>query len=160
MQRSASSLFLRINFYLFLIPLLTAGLLAQSSGLSGIVTDSSGRVMPGVEVTLTNPETAASRTVITDEVGRYVFDQVTPGSYELRGSLPGFKTSVVTDLALQVDVSPCGCVAQMKASQSFQLESYTTPGLAALFGFTCPAPWRKISTGLVLGAGVPPSSTS
>src|SRR5262245_21271589 len=49
---------------------------------------------------------------------------------------------------------------QRNASQSSVFESYTRPGSIARFGTTCPAPWRKISTGLVFGAGVPPSSTS
>jgi hypothetical protein len=53
-----------------------------------------------------------------------------------------------------------GCTPQMKFSQSLKPESYTRPGSSALLGSTWPAPWRKISTGLVFGAGVPPSSTS
>ncbi len=48
------------------------------------------------------------------------------------------------------------CVPQRKPSQSFHRESKTRPGSAALFGRTCPAPCRKITSGFVFG----PSRTS
>src|SRR5688500_15838116 len=42
-------------------------------------------------------------------------------------------------------------VPHRKASQSKKPESNTRPGSAAEFGRTCPAPWRKITSGCVLG---------
>ena len=91
---------------LFLAFLLTGPLLlAQDSSLTGIVTDAQGGVVPGVEVTVTNQATGTTRTVISDDVGRYTFAQLSPGTYEIRAELTGFQTTVVSDVALRVNSS-------------------------------------------------------
>ena len=60
-------------------------------GVRGLVRDPQG-VIPGAEVTLTNEETNAVRTVVSNDVGEYVFTGVLPGVYSVRVALPGFKT--------------------------------------------------------------------
>jgi len=54
--------------------LLTAPAFAQISTaqLDGRVTDTSGGVLPGVTVTMTQAETGAVRSVVTDENGGYL----------------------------------------------------------------------------------------
>ena len=47
-------------------------------------------------------------------------------------------------------------VPHRNASQSFQPDSYTNPGSAALFGCTCPAPCMK----MISGSFLEPSLTS
>ena len=77
---------------------------AQVSGtFSGTVTDQSGAVLPGVEVTATNTGTALTRTVITNERGDYVISVLPIGEYEVQASLPGFQTAVRPGITLQVD---------------------------------------------------------
>ena len=68
---------------------------AQTSGgtISGVVTDSSGAVMPGVAVQVTNQGTGTIRNAITDNTGRYRFDDLMAGSYELSFARPGFETA-------------------------------------------------------------------
>src|SRR5437016_8077871 len=67
-----------------------------TSTLSGNVTDTTGAVIPGTEVTITNLATSATRTATTNEVGAYVFPQVPPGTYKVDFKKEGF-SSVVRD---------------------------------------------------------------
>jgi len=64
----------------------TLSLAAQSVGLGGIagvVRDSSGAIVPGAAVTLTNSGTGASRTLTTNSEGFYQAQFLQPGIYEL-----------------------------------------------------------------------------
>jgi Carboxypeptidase regulatory-like domain/TonB-dependent Receptor Plug Domain len=73
--------------------LLACPLFAQNAGsLRGTVTDTTGAVLPGVNVTLTNEATKFARTAVTDSKGAYFFSAVEPGSYSLSAAISGFKT--------------------------------------------------------------------
>src|SRR5437899_216083 len=65
-----------------------AGAAAQASRvgatLEGIVSDTSGAVIPNSKVTLHNPLTNQSRTVTTDEQGFFRAAQLAVGTYEVR----------------------------------------------------------------------------
>jgi len=63
-----------------------------NASLSGTVSDVSGALIPGVEVTATNTGTGVVGTVITNESGTYRFPSLQPGSYEVKASLAGFQT--------------------------------------------------------------------
>jgi hypothetical protein len=73
-----------------------------SGEISGTVVDSSGSVMPGVRVTLTNAATNAVRLTQTNESGLYVFPAVPPGNYNLKVELEGFSTAEQTNINVQV----------------------------------------------------------
>ncbi len=76
-----------------LIVLVARAAFAQSAGsLRGIVADSSGAVLPGATVTLTNEATKFTRTATSDAKGQYFFASVDPGNYTLKVELTGFKT--------------------------------------------------------------------
>src|SRR5688500_2936380 len=76
---------------------------AQATGqISGRVTDMTGGVLPGVDVTLTRTDTGGARQVVTNETGAYAFPSLNPGPYRLTGSLQGFRTFVQSDIVLQV----------------------------------------------------------
>jgi trimeric autotransporter adhesin len=66
---------------------------AQSfyGGVRGGVRDAAG-VVPAVELTLVNEETAVARTSVTNSAGEYAFTDVAPGRYTLRAILSGYKT--------------------------------------------------------------------
>jgi hypothetical protein len=83
--------------------LLTAAIVfAQATGqISGRVTDATGAVLPGVEITVTQTETGLARNTITNEVGTYTFPSLALGPYRLEVSLPGFRT-FVSNITLQV----------------------------------------------------------
>ena len=74
--------------------------------ISGTVKDQTGAVLPGVEVTVTQTDTAASRTAVTNETGSYVLSNLPIGPYRLEAGLPGFRTFVQTGIVLQVNASP------------------------------------------------------
>ena len=85
------------SFCAFLLALFGVGAVADSSaqsfygGVRGAVRDADG-VVPGVELTLLNVETAVTRTSVTNSVGEYAFTDVVPGQYSLRAFLTGYKT--------------------------------------------------------------------
>jgi hypothetical protein len=58
--------------------------------LTGTVTDTSGAVLPGVTVTVTNTRTQSSRTVVSDDVGNYLLPNLDPGAYTIVTALSGF----------------------------------------------------------------------
>jgi hypothetical protein len=74
----------------------TAALVLLSCGaavaqtISGIVTDSSGAVLPGVTVEASNAATQQVRAVVTDGAGRYVIPNLQPGNYAATFRLDGF----------------------------------------------------------------------
>lgn len=64
-----------------------------TSRLSGVVTDSTGAVLPGVTVTATNEATGVSFTTVTSGAGTYVFEALGSGTYTVRAELAGFKAA-------------------------------------------------------------------
>jgi len=71
---------------------LPAAAFAQAS-ITGTVRDTSGAVMPGVTVEATSPDlTEKVRTVVTDGSGQYRIITLTPGTYTVTFTLPGFST--------------------------------------------------------------------
>src|SRR5574341_57211 len=87
----------------FLFTIATHGLLlAQSpqATISGIVTDSTGAVIPGVQVTAINPATAQRTTAITNGQGFFVLTQLAIGDYTIEAEKAGFKKFVRQALTL------------------------------------------------------------
>ncbi len=63
-----------------------------TTSLRGTISDPTGAVLPGANVTLTDPQTGFSRSAKTDSDGAYQFPQVPPATYALTISSPGFAT--------------------------------------------------------------------
>jgi hypothetical protein len=95
-------------FGALILLLTTAAASAQLSTaeLSGRVTDTSGAVLPGVTVTMTQTATQAVRTAITDSDGTYVISNLPTGPYRLEVSLQGFRSYVQNGIVLQVGATP------------------------------------------------------
>ena len=73
---------------------LPAAAYAQAS-FSGIARDTSGAVLPGVTVEASSPVLIEkSRSATTDGEGRYIIQDLRPGTYRVAFTLPGFKTVV------------------------------------------------------------------
>ena len=63
------------------------------SGISGVVKDSTGAVLPGVTVEASSPALIErTRTVSTDGQGVYNFTDLRPGAYSVTFTLQGFDT--------------------------------------------------------------------
>jgi hypothetical protein len=109
---------------------------ASTGALNGTVVDSSGAVVPGVEMTVTNEATGEVRTVSTQSDGVFRVPLLAPGSYRVEARRRGFKALVrpgvivnvteMTTLNLPLEV---GDVAQKvtveAAAQLVQTESST-----------------------------------
>src|SRR5437762_12708246 len=84
---------------------------AQATGLAGVVKDNTGGVLPGVTVEAASPALIEKvRTVTTDEQGQYKVIDLRPGAYKVTFSLPGFATVVGEDIDL-----PAGFTATVNA---------------------------------------------
>jgi outer membrane receptor protein involved in Fe transport len=79
--------------------------LGQGTGgrILGRVADSSGAVLAGVKVTVTNEATGVSRDTQTNGSGDYAFPEVPVGTYTLSFDLTGFKTSVSKGVTVELN---------------------------------------------------------
>lgn len=66
-----------------------AGQSTFTSQLSGVISDSSGAVIPGARVTLTDEGTNIATNSITNKTGIYLFTGIRPGSYTIRVEATG-----------------------------------------------------------------------
>jgi hypothetical protein len=74
--------------------------------ISGTVKDTSGGVLPGVDVTVTQTATGLTRSAVTDEGGNYTLTNLPIGPYRLEAKLSGFRTYVQTGITLTVNANP------------------------------------------------------
>ena len=77
----------------------------DSATVSGIVQDSTGGVLPGVDVTLTSAGTGVERRTISNEAGLYTFPNVPVGEYRVKATLSGFNTVTKTGVTLSAGVN-------------------------------------------------------
>ena len=83
--------------------LLPATAWAQS-GITGVVRDTSGGILPGVTVEAASPALIAGTSVtVTNEEGRYRFVDLRPGSYSLTFCLTGFQSLRRDGIELQAE---------------------------------------------------------
>jgi len=62
----------------------------ENGAVSGVVTDPSGAVISGAQVTVTSTGTGAARTATSDNSGNYTVANLKPGEYQLKVSQKGF----------------------------------------------------------------------
>jgi hypothetical protein len=74
-----------------------------TAGLAGVVTDSSGGLVPGAAITLTNLDQGLKRETTTDEEGAYQFTLLQPGRYQITARKQGFKQVTQDGLELEVN---------------------------------------------------------
>ena len=97
------------RFSIAALSLLLAGGIAWAQGtaqLNGRVNDESGGLLPGATVTVTQTDTAFTRTTVTDASGAWVMTNLPIGPYRLEISLQGFRTYVQSGIVLQVEATP------------------------------------------------------
>lgn len=136
---------------LVLFTLSAATLAAQSAGtgaLTGTVTDPTGAVVPGVTVVLVNPETNQTRTTTTGADGVYKFSLLPPGVYSVRFSAPGFKTSEVGAVTVNVTETP---VLDRVLEVGAQAEQVTVEATAELLQTASSTLGTTVGTATVTG---------
>jgi hypothetical protein len=62
----------------------------NTTGLSGVITDPTGAVVPQVAVEISNPATGLIKVVKSNAKGEYEFEQIAPGTYTVTISAPNF----------------------------------------------------------------------
>src|SRR5580698_4189752 len=77
---------------------------SNSGDIRGTVTDSSGAVVPGVNVTVANNDTGVISKYVTNGDGLYDTNSILPGSYTVTFSKGGFETTKRGPIALQVGI--------------------------------------------------------
>jgi len=100
LRRSVLSCILIATVLLLLLPAF-----GQSTGgrIIGRVSDSTGAVITGANVSLVNEATGVSRQTKTDQSGDYTFVEVAPGNYRVEYVLQGFKKDIRTNVTLDVN---------------------------------------------------------
>src|SRR3954469_25404263 len=89
---------------LCIVMLGTVGFAQTNTGrITGLVTDATGAVIPGVEVTVRNPATGLSRNTLTNESGNYQVPLLPPAVYSVQVALTGFSTEIRDGVTVQVD---------------------------------------------------------
>src|SRR6266704_3068353 len=118
----------RFCLALMAIALLACGSFAQSTtagAIGGLVTDQTGAVVPGANVTSLNLGTGATSTAATDGVGRYLIIHLQPGNYSLEIAGKGFAGFKATRIIVEV-----GRVTTVDASLGVQAVSETVVATA------------------------------
>src|SRR5213593_3888836 len=85
---------------LLLFTIATESSAQVSASIGGTVSDPTGALIPGVEVTATNVNTGITTTQLTNEAGSYQIPSLQPGTYRLKASLPGFQTATRENIQL------------------------------------------------------------
>jgi hypothetical protein len=87
------------------LSLLFAGILSAqttTSIITGVVQDSSGAVIPGAQVQITNEESGLTVPATTNQVGLYRVPNLYPGVYRVAVEAPGFQHLVRSGITLQI----------------------------------------------------------
>jgi hypothetical protein len=84
---------------------LTAVAQFTTASLAGVVTDSSGAVIPAAKLTLTNQQTGLSHSLLSDVQGHYLFTGFPVGHYQLVVEKIGFTAYKQTGIELTVNQS-------------------------------------------------------
>jgi Carboxypeptidase regulatory-like domain len=107
--------------------LLPAMLLAQAyfGTVSGELTDTSGAVIQGAHLTLTDQDKGFSYTTTSDSSGRYLFATIPPGLYTVLAEMPGFEKTGRNNIRVNVTENTTANL-RMKvatASQTIEVEA-------------------------------------
>jgi hypothetical protein len=102
MRRVATVCFALIIVVLTSLPAAAQGVFGT---ITGTIVDSSGGVLPGATVTVTNVHTNVTKSLTTNDAGVYSATSLIPGSYTVEASLAGFKKAVVEAVTLEVNAN-------------------------------------------------------
>ncbi|MGH9774474.1 MAG: carboxypeptidase regulatory-like domain-containing protein [Candidatus Acidiferrales bacterium] len=169
-----TSLFVRVMALVFVLGALGNSTRAQNVGtIQGQVTDSTGAVVVKASVEATDISNNVTRKTQTDGTGSYAFSQLTPGTYRVKISKDGFKTSVQEDvrvlvssethLDVRLEVGTVSQEVRVQAASSPQINT-TDATVGNFFGEkdvkTLPFEARNVVTLLTIQPGVVFTGTS
>src|SRR5579884_2811957 len=106
---------------------------SASGAVSGQVTDPQGAAIAGAEVKILDASTSTTQTTTSNDVGRYNFATVAPGTYDLTVTHPGFtqakvaaqKVDVGQSLILNVtlELGTTSTIVEVKATAGAELQT-------------------------------------
>jgi len=91
---------------LFLATSTATAQIGSTAQITGTVRDTSGAVLPGVDVSAVQTDTGFRRSVVTEANGLFVLSNLPVGPYRLDAMLSGFRAFQQTGLVLQVNANP------------------------------------------------------
>ncbi len=104
-SRIAAKILMSATVLFFSVGSVLAQAQASTADLSGTVTDPQDAIVPGATVTVRSPATNITRTVTTNDEGRYQIFALPPGEYELSAEAATFKKTVISPVRLTVGQS-------------------------------------------------------
>jgi hypothetical protein len=98
------------KYWIFLLPLffvlVCVGAFAQAnSEITGIVTDQTGAVVAGADITVLDPTTGFTRSTVTGPTGLYDIAGLNPSNYNLTVTAKGFEKFVQTGVVVNVSAT-------------------------------------------------------
>jgi hypothetical protein len=146
---------------------------AQSTAtgtVSGLVTDAQSAVLRGAAVRLIDNATNAERVTVTNDTGRYIFNSVPLGTYDLTVTQPGFRLARVKSQTVEVglaltlnvvlEVGATTTTVEVTASAGAELQTVNATIGSTISGdsmLLLPNLSRDASSLAVLQVGVTPS---
>lgn len=124
----------RLAFFVLAICLSSVSIFGQAtSGVTGVVTDQGGALVPGVQVVLLDTKTSREFTTTTNDSGSYTFNNITPGTgYRLTFTSSGFQTFVLNDVQLGIGKTETQNAQLTTGQVSEVVEVVSTSGDATL----------------------------
>src|SRR2546426_12751563 len=71
-----------------------------TGSITGTIVDSSGAIVAGSKITVTNEATRAGRALSTTEKGGFIFTNLVPTTYSVKNEVPGFRPVARTGLTV------------------------------------------------------------
>jgi hypothetical protein len=99
------------------------------SGINGTVTDTSGAVVPGAKVTVTNEATNVSQSTVTTSAGTYYVTDLIPGLYTVKVEKQGFTTFISTNVNV-VTGNVSSANAKLQPGEVSQKVTVTAPSVS------------------------------
>src|SRR5262249_57734239 len=93
--------FVRVLFLSLLACAAAAPAFSQTAQVTGRISDQSGAVVPGAQVTLTNTATGINREAVSNDEGYFTIPLLKPGEYRIAVKKDGFKPLVQARVILQ-----------------------------------------------------------
>jgi len=158
-----------LSLLFFTAPLAVNAQQVSSGTVTGTVTDPSGAVIVGADVSLTDITTHGSRKLVTNADGRYFFVNIPPGTYDLVVGKSGFRSEKVSKqevtvgitltLNLKLQVGVATEVVEVVAGSGAELQTLNSTVGTAFTGValdSLPSFGRDVSTFVSLQPGVSP----
>jgi hypothetical protein len=106
----------------------------RSGTITGTVTDTTGAVVPGANVIVTNQETNVASTATTTDGGEFNVPYLTAGTYTVTVSLTGFASFKQTGLVLTT-------AQTVRVTAELRMTQFDETVEVAAVGCSKPAPW-------------------